>query len=194
MRIAGLFAGIGGFERGMSLEGHQTELLCDVLPQSQAVLQNHFPNVEYVTDVCALQDLPKSVDLVTAGFPCQDLSQAGRTAGLKGEQSGLIAQVFRLLRTRRVPTVVVENVPFMLQLGKGEAMRAIVDEFESLGYRWAYRVVDTFSFGLPQRRERMMLVASTSLDPSEVLLADDNPLPRPKTAIGELAHGFYWTE
>lgn len=194
MRIAGLFAGIGGFERGMSLEGHQTELLCDVLPQSQAVLQNHFPNVEYVTDVCALQDLPESVDLVTAGFPCQDLSQAGRTAGLKGEQSGLIAQVFRLLRTRRVPTVVVENVPFMLQLGKGEAMRAIVDEFESLGYRWAYRVVDTFSFGLPQRRERMMLVASTSLDPSEVLLADDNPLPRPKTAIGELAHGFYWTE
>lgn len=194
MKIAGLFAGIGGFEKGMALEGHDTELLCDVLPQSQAVLQSHFSNAEYLSDVCALHDLPENVDLVTAGFPCQDLSQAGRTAGLKGVQSGLIAQVFRLLRKRRVPTVVIENVPFMLQLGKGEAMRAIVDELESLGYRWAYRVVDTFSFGLPQRRERMILVASTALDPSEVILADDNPLVRPKTAIGELAHGFYWTE
>lgn len=194
MKIAGLFAGIGGFERGMALEGHRTELLCDVLPQSQAVLKQHFRDVDYITDVCELQDLPEEIDLVTAGFPCQDLSQAGRTAGLKGERSGLIAQVFRLLRKRRVPTLVVENVPFMLQLSKGEAMRCIIDELEDLGYRWAYRVVDTFSFGLPQRRERMILVASIALDPSEVVLADDNPLARPATSIGELAHGFYWTE
>lgn len=84
MKIAGLFAGIGGFEKGMALEGHDTELLCDVLPQSKAVLQSHFSNAEYLSDVCALHDLPENVELVTAGFPCQDLSQAGRTAGLKG--------------------------------------------------------------------------------------------------------------
>lgn len=194
MRIAGLFAGIGGFERGLGLEGHHTELLCDVLPQSKAVLAHHFPDPDYIADVCSLRDLPTSIDLITAGFPCQDLSQAGRTAGLAGERSGLIAEVFRLLRRTKVPTVVVENVPFMLQLNKGGAMRAIIDEFESLGYRWAYRVVDTFSFGLPQRRERVILVASTVLDPAEVVLADDNPLERPTTSIGELAHGFYWTE
>lgn len=194
MRIAGIFAGIGGFERGMELEGHHADLLCDVLPQSQAVLRHHFPNVDYVTDVCSLPDLPADVDLITAGFPCQDLSQAGKTAGLQGERSGLIGEVFRLLRQRRVPTVVVENVPFMLQLGKGEAMRAIIDEFELLGYRWAYRVVDTFSFGLPQRRERIVLVASTELDPAQIILAEENYLERPRTAIGELAHGFYWTE
>ena len=82
----------------------------------------------------------------------------------------------------------------MLQLGGGKAIRAIVDEFERLGYRWAYRVVDTFSFGLPQRRERVFLVASRAVDPTNVLLADENPLERPKTAVGKLAHGFYWTE
>ncbi|PKO80134.1 MAG: DNA (cytosine-5-)-methyltransferase [Betaproteobacteria bacterium HGW-Betaproteobacteria-13] len=194
MRVAGLFAGIGGFEHGLASEGHHTELLCDVLPQSRAVLQAHFRDVEYEQDVRSLRDLPSAVDLITAGFPCQDLSQAGRTAGLQGARSGLIGEIFRLLRHRRVPTVVVENVPFMLQLGKGQAMRSIIDEFEALGYRWAYRTVDTFSFGLPQRRERVILAASREFDPAEIVLSDDNPLNRPATAIGEVAHGFYWTE
>ncbi len=194
MRIAGLFAGIGGFECGLHRAGHVTELLCDVLPASKAVLSVRFPGVDYQTDITKLRSLPASIDLISAGFPCQDLSQAGRTAGLEGERSSLIGDVFRLLSRRRVPTVVVENVPFMLQLNGGNAMRAIIDEFRRRGYRWAYRVVDTFSFGLPQRRERVFLVASREFDPSDILLADDRPLERPKSAIGRLAHGFYWTE
>ena len=79
-------------------------------------------------------------------------------------------------------------------LAGGNAMRAIVDEFERRGYRWAYRVVDSWSFGLAQRRERVFLVASRVLDPAAVLLADDRPLARPATALGQLPHGFYWTE
>jgi DNA (cytosine-5)-methyltransferase 1 len=194
MHIAGLFAGIGGFELGLSRAGHHAQLLCDVLPASRAVLETRFPGIDYREDITKLRSLPSGVDLLCAGFPCQDLSQAGRTAGLDGERSGLIGEVFRLLSRRRVPTVVVENVPFMLQLNGGNAMRAIVDEFERRGYRWAYRVVDSFSFGLPQRRERVFLVASRELDPASVLLADDNPLQRPRSALGTLAHGFYWTE
>ncbi len=194
MRVAGLFAGIGGFELGMHQAGHETALLCDILPAAQAVLRARFSGVEYRNDITRLRSLPGDVDLVCAGFPCQDLSQAGRTAGLDGERSGLIGEVFRLLRRRRIQTVVVENVPFMLQLNGGAAMRAIVDEFERLGYRWAYRVLDSWSFGLAQRRERVFLVASRVLDPSGVLLSDDNPVGRHRTALGVRAHGFYWTE
>ncbi len=194
MRVAGLFAGIGGFELGMHRAGHEAVLLCDVLPASKAVLNARFPGVDYRDDITELRSLPAAVDAICAGFPCQDLSQAGRTAGLEGERSGLIGEVFRLLSRRKVPTVVVENVPFMLQLNGGNAMRAIVDEFERRGYRWAYRVVDTFGFGLPQRRERVYLVASRDLDPASVLLADDQPLVRPRSALGSVAHGFYWTE
>lgn len=194
MRTAGLFAGIGGFELGLARAGHEAELLCDILPAAKAVLVARFPGVEYRDDITRLRSLPASIDLVCAGFPCQDLSQAGRTAGLDGERSGLIGEVFRLLSRRRVPTVLIENVPFMLQLNGGNAMRAIVDEFERRGYRWAYRVVDTFSFGLPQRRERVFLIASRVLDPAEVLLTDDRPLLRPATDLDRLAHGFYWTE
>ncbi len=194
MKVAGLFAGIGGFELGLARAGLHTELVCDVLPTARAVLQERFPSVQYHDDIRTLRSLPKDVDVICGGFPCQDLSQAGRTAGIEGERSGLIGEVFRLLSRRRVPTVVVENVPFMLQLNGGKAIRAIVEEFERRGYRWAYRVVDTFSFGLPQRRERVFLVASRELDPSAVLLADEKHLERPATAVGRLAHGFYWTE
>jgi len=194
MRVAGLFAGIGGFELGLQRAGHHTELVCDVLPASRAVLNARFPEVEYRDDITRLRSLPAAVDLVCAGFPCQDLSQAGRTAGLAGDKSSLVGDVFRLLSRRRVANVVLENVPFMLQLSGGNAMRAIIDEFERLGYRWAYRIVDSFSFGLAQRRERVFLLASRELDPATVLLADDTPIARPRTALGNLAHGFYWTE
>jgi DNA (cytosine-5)-methyltransferase 1 len=194
MRVAGLFAGVGGLELGMQRAGHHAVLLCDVLPAAQAVLAARFPGVDYRDDITRLRSLPADVDLVCAGFPCQDLSQAGLTAGLDGERSGLIGEVFRLLSRRRVPTVVIENVPFMLQLNGGNAMRAIIDEFERRGYRWAYRVVDSYSFGLAQRRERVFLVASRALDPSEVMLADEAPIERHASAVGVRPHGFYWTE
>lgn len=194
MQVAGLFAGIGGFELGMHRAGHATALVCDVLPEARAVLQARFPDAEYRDDITKLRSLPSSVDVICAGFPCQDLSQAGRGAGLSGDRSGLIGEVFRLLSRRRVPTVVIENVPFMLQLNGGNAMRAIVDEFERRKYRWAYRVVDSYSFGLAQRRERVYLVASRVLDPAAVLLSDDAPIPRPLSSLGQVPHGFYWTE
>jgi DNA (cytosine-5)-methyltransferase 1 len=194
MKIAGLFAGIGGFELGLHQVGHETRLLCEIKPEAAAVLARHFSGVPIVPNVVRLQSLPKDIDLVVAGFPCQDLSQAGRTSGVSGRNSGLVYEIFRLLQHRRVPWVVLENVPFMLQLQGGLAMLRIISELERLGYRWAYRVVDTFSFGLPQRRERVFLVASRTGHPEDVLLADDQPLQRPQTALHELAHGFYWTE
>jgi DNA (cytosine-5)-methyltransferase 1 len=203
MKVAGLFAGVGGFELGLGREGHHASLLCEILPTAQAVLRERFKDVPIEPDVIAMKKgLPRDIDIVTAGFPCQDLSQAGRTAGLAGHRSGLIGEVFRLLELRKkarraVPFVIVENVSFMLSLGGGGAMRAIIDELERLGYRWAYRLVDSNGFGLPQRRERVYLVAaakSTGIDPADILLADDAPFERPKTDLQSLAHGFYWTE
>lgn len=194
MRFAGLFAGIGGFELGFAKTGHRTDLLCDVNLGAEAVLKHHFADVPYHFDITTLKSLPSEIDAICAGFPCQDLSQAGRGAGLHGQKSGLIAEVFRLLSKQRIPTVVIENVPFMLQLNGGAAMKAITDEFERMGYRWAYRVVDTFAFGLPQRRERVFLVASRHIDPAAILFVDETVLERPKTDVKRVAHGFYWTE
>ena len=192
--MAGLFAGIGGIERGLQQAGHHAELLCELEPGAHRVLAQHFPDARLARDVRKL-DSVGAVDLVTAGFPCQDLSQAGRTAGIEGQNSGLVGQVFRLLdaRKRGPRWLMLENVSFMLQLDRGRGMRYLVDELESRGFTWAYRVVDSLAFGLPQRRRRVILLASKTEDPCAVLFAD-NAEPVVQEFRRGLWCGFYWTE
>ena len=191
--VAGLFAGIGGLELGLSRAGHRTLLLCENDPSARAVLDARFPDLEVAPDVRELARLPDGTDLVAAGFPCQDLSQAGDTRGIRGARSGLVAEVFRLLESHDVPWLLLENVPFMLQLARGNAMTFIVRRLEELGFRWAYRVLDTRAFGLPQRRERVFLLASRPEDPAPVLLASSVEPPADEDHRGR-ACGFYWTE
>jgi DNA (cytosine-5)-methyltransferase 1 len=194
LEIAGLFAGIGGIELGLERAGHSTALLCEREPAAQRVLQQHFPRIPLVGDIDELYELPE-VDLVTAGFPCQDLSQAGRTAGISGSRSGLVGHVFRLLDTaRHRPTwLLLENVSFMLAVDRGAAMNWLTEQLEVRGYNWAYRVVDSRAFGLPQRRQRVILLASRTEDPRPALLGQDHGEIESVDRVG-LACGFYWTE
>jgi len=193
--VSGLFAGIGGIELGFHRAGHHTILLCENDPAAIAVLEENFHGIPLHDDVCTLKRLPEGTTLVTAGFPCQDLSQAGMTKGISGARSGLVGEVFRLLELHRTPWVLLENVPFMLQLGRGEAMNVIASALEDLGYRWAYRVIDSRAFGLPQRRRRVYLVACLAGDPRAILFADDRPTRPEATVNGRRpACGFYWTE
>lgn len=194
MRVAGMFAGIGGLELGLARAGHRTELLCELESGARAVLQSRF-DVALHDDVRTLRDLPADVDLVVGGFPCQDLSQAGKTAGIAGSRSGLVGEVFRLVRKHRTPWLLLENVPFMLQLARGSAMDVIVSAVEELGYRWAYRLVNSRAFGVPQRRARVLFLASLEGDPRDVLFADSVEEPVENIdAVGKRACGFYWTE
>lgn len=193
LRTAGLFAGIGGVEHGLHLAGHGTQLLCEIDEGARAVLAARFPRCRLHDDIRTLTELPE-VDLVAAGFPCQDLSQAGQTAGIGGERSGLVSEVFRLLRRAdHVRWLLLENVPFMLRLARGQAMAYLRRSLEELGFRWAYRTVDTLAFGLPQRRQRVLLLASRTHDPRTVLYPDDVGEPD-STDDGRGACGFYWTE
>lgn len=196
MRVAGLFAGIGGIELGLERAGHTTELLCENDPAAKAVLAKRFPDAPLMDDIRSIRSLPK-VDLVAAGFPCQDLSQAGTTNGIDGAKSGLVKALLQLIaatpRTRRPEWILIENVPFMLQLARGRAIRYVTDELGRLGYLWAYRVVDTRAFGLPHRRRRVLLLASRSGDPRAAILAKDRG--EPESGVKDrLACGFYWTE
>lgn len=206
LNVAGLFAGIGGLELGLSKAHHTTLLLCENDPAARAVLTSQFPHVKRrPKDVTKLKRLPAGTQLVAAGFPCQDLSQAGKTAGIAGTRSGLVGHVFRLLglredgtvarRNRRPEFVLLENVPFMLQLARGAALNVIVSALETLKYKWAYRVIDSRAFGVPQRRERVYLVASLHDDPRNIIFAHDAGVPVATEEQPEgVACGFYWTE
>jgi len=194
LATVGLFSGVGGIELGLAKSGHSGLLLCEIDVAARAVLDRRFPSTPKHDDIRTLKSLPRETQLVCAGFPCQDLSQAGQTQGIAGARSGLVGEVFRLLRGQRVPWVVLENVPFMLQLERGRALEVIVSALEELGYRWAYRVVDARAFGLPQRRRRVLLVAALDDDPRSVLFAEDRGAPPEVVSSSELACGFYWTE
>ena len=194
MLVAGLFAGIGGFELGFDRVGHRTILLCENDEQAASVLRQRWPSVRLHGDVGTLKELPRAAEIVTAGFPCQNLAMAGDKKGIGGRKSAVINGLFALLDRRSVQWVVIENVYFMLHLKRVAAIGYILDRLENLGYRWAYRVVDSRAFGLPQRRRRVFIVASPSEDPRNVLLADNSGAV---TWPGvDRAHplGFYWTE
>ena len=198
LRSVGLFAGIGGIEAGLEQAGFETVALCEIDSDANAVLDRHFPGAARWFDVTEMRSLPKS-DVVSAGFPCQDLSLAGRKKGISGNQSSLVEHVFRLLDSAPHPDwLVLENVWYMLRLDKGAGMDYLVTELEQRGMRWAYRVVDSRAFGLPQRRQRVILVASRDNDPRGVLFSDDateESLDDTTTSIDlRRGYGFYWTE
>lgn len=193
MTAVGLFAGIGGVEEGLRRAGAaDAELLVDNWAPAQEVLRHRFPDAKLEGDVAALPSAPR-VDLMSAGFPCTDLSQAGRTAGIGGNASGLVSHVFRLLASAQPRWLVFENVRNMLVLDGGRAMHYLVDRLEELGYRWAYRLVDSRSMGVAQRRQRVIMLASRTENPADVLLVDDAGEPADSYYTGN-AYGFYWTE
>ena len=194
MRVSGLYAGIGGFELGFERAGHRTILLCENDVHASKVLSHRVPDAQLHPDVTRLARLPPETEVVTAGFPCQNLSMAGDKKGLAGGKSSIIDRLFELLDQRPVPWVVIENVYFMLHLKQGAAIASILDRLGERSYRWAYRVVNSRAFGLPQRRRRVFIVASRSHDPRDVLLADDAPGQAWPVPVMTCPIGFYWTE
>ena len=196
--ILGLFAGIGGLELGLRQAGLRgpTELY-ERWDPARAVLSHRLPAAELSRDVTELSGFDDAA-IVTAGFPCTDLSQAGRTTGLDGEASGLIRRILQLLAHSAPEWVLIENVPNMLRLGRGSAIQEITASLEAGGYDWAYRTIDSRSFGLPQRRKRVYLLASAYHDPAAVLFREDDPSEESdgaaRGAWRDSAYGFYSTE
>ncbi|HAP47411.1 MAG TPA: DNA (cytosine-5-)-methyltransferase [Afipia sp.] len=194
MKVAGLYSGIGGFELAFAQAGFETTLLAEIDPAAFAVLEQRFPKTDLRRDVVEINELPSGTEILTAGFPCQNLSMAGDKSGINGAKSAVVEKMFELIANSRVPTVVIENVYFLLQLDRGNGMRWLVEQLEVLGYNWAYRVLDTMAFGLPQRRRRVYLVASLKFDPRTVLFADEcSPAEKSERRIDKPL-GFYWTE
>lgn len=198
-RLVSLFSGIGGLDLGFHESGHTPLLFCENDIAAQAVLRTHFPEVPIAPDVKLLKKIPPC-DILLAGFPCQDLSQAGRKVGIGGMRSGLVEHLFRIISSAQPKPkwLIVENVPYMLSLDSGRAMHYLTCKLDELGYTWAYRTVDARAFGTPQRRPRILLVASRTEDPRGVLfVGNNNPGDidgKPSQIDESCWYGFYWTE
>ncbi len=182
-------------DTGLVTAGGTLVELCEYWEPARRVLRLREPDVPLAGDV---REFTPSEEhrLLAAGFPCVDLSHAGKQAGIFGANSGLVSEVFRIAAVTRPEWLVLENVPNLLRLGRGAGIQHIIDELEALGYSWAYRVLDSRAFGVAQRRNRVIVVASgTPGLAAQALLGDDTcrfaSFEEPTSAD---ASGFYWTE
>jgi DNA (cytosine-5)-methyltransferase 1 len=161
LTLGSLFSGIGGLELGLERAlGARTLWQVEQDRWCQQVLARHWPQARRLDDVCSVgKETLDPVDIICGGFPCQDLSYAGRGAGLAGERSGLWREYARIVRELRPRVVVVENVAALLARGLGD----VLGDLAALGYDAAWDCVPAAAIGAPHRRDRLFVVAWRSV-------------------------------
>ncbi len=173
LRVGSLFSGIGGFDLAAERSGLSVAWQVECDAPACSLLQKHWPEVPRHGDIKTLNPAELApVDVICGGFPCQDVSRAGRRAGLAGARSGLFWEFIRVVAAVRPRWIVLENVPGLLSSQRGRDLGAILGAVGDLGYGWAYRVLDAQWAGVGQRRRRWLLVGCLG-DPAraaEVLL------------------------
>jgi DNA (cytosine-5)-methyltransferase 1 len=161
MKVGSLFSGIGGFELGFAAQGFDVSWCAEKDPHCRKVLSNHFPESRIYGDITEIDEtLLSKVDVITGGFPCQDLSIAGKRMGLAGQRSSLFYEFERFIRATSPRFVVAENVPGLLSSNSGRDFGFVLHEMVE---RWgcksiAWRILDSQFFGVPQRRKRIFIV------------------------------------
>jgi DNA (cytosine-5)-methyltransferase 1 len=157
LRVLDLFSGIGGFSLGLERAGMKTAAFCEIDPKARLVLRKHWPDVPIFEDVAALTaaDMPEKIDVICGGFPCQDISLAGKGAGLAGERSGLWFQFHRLISEIRPSWVIIENVSALRSRG----LDTILGGLAALGYDAEWHCIPAAAVGAPHRRDRVWIVA-----------------------------------
>jgi len=193
MKFISLFAGVGGFDLGMTRAGHECVAMVEYDKAAAGVLAHRFPGVPLFCDVrnVSADDLPDA-DFLTYGFPCQDLSVAGKREGLDGDRSGLFFEATRLirgLRKRGLQLALAENVAGLLSADNGGALARCVRELLDCGARdVGWRTLDSQWFRVAQRRRRVFLVADFAGERCDEILALAESLqghPAPIREAGE---------
>jgi len=178
MKAVSLFAGVGGFDLALERSGVQVVASVEIDKNARKILEKQFPNSTILEDVCDVTGKQlfelgfDSNGIIVGGFPCQDLSVAGKRAGLAGDRSGLFFEITRILEETKAKYFILENVPGLLSSNKGRDMGTVIGTLDDLGYSVAWRVLDAQYFGVPQRRRRVFIVGCLGDDwrtPAEIL-------------------------
>ena len=157
LKVLDLFSGIGGFSLGLERTGgFETVRFCEMKPHARAVLEKNFGAIPCDEDVTTMEFREGEADVITAGFPCQDLSFAGDGAGLAGARSGLYREVIRAVRVVRPIRAVLENVAALLSRGLG----TVLGDLAQIGYDAEWHCIPASAVGAPHRRDRIWIVAN----------------------------------
>lgn len=159
MKTISLFSGVGGMDLGLHRAGFEHVAFCEADPYRRQVLARHWPGVPVHDDVRTFTH-DGLVDCVAGGFPCQDLSVAGKRKGLAGERSGLFYDFARIADEYVRPggVLIAENVAGLLSSNNGNDMAVVLRTLSDIGFSVGYRLVDSQFFRVPQRRRRVFIV------------------------------------
>lgn len=149
-----LFSGIGGFELGAEMAGIDTLWNCEIEKFQGEILKNKFPHAERFTDITKTTGL-RYVDIISEGFPCQDISVAGKREGIKGKRSGLWSEMYRIIWEVRPKYVIIENSPALTISG----LEQVLCDLSKIGYNAEWQCISNYAFGYPHKRERLYLIA-----------------------------------
>jgi len=158
VNVGSTFSGVGGFDLGFERAGMPVLWQAEIDDWCRRVLRDHWPEATIYDDVRAVGGDAAAVDLLCGGFPCQDLSVAGKRAGFKGERSSLFFEFARIADELRPRWIVLENVVGLLSSAEGRDFGILLATLAEIGYGCAWRVVDARYFGVPQRRRRVFIV------------------------------------
>ena len=161
LKILDTFAGIGGFSYAAHelVGGFETTQFVEIDPFCQKVLKKHFPKVPCHDDIKTFTAYPRQYDVITGGFPCQDISVAGRREGITDQsRSGLFYELIRVIRLVRPKFVVMENVAAILNNG----LDIVLGELSKAGYDAEWSIISASSLGAAHRRSRWWCVAYTN--------------------------------
>jgi len=156
LKVLDLFSGIGGFTLGLQRSGYfETVRFCEIEEHCQRVLMRNFPNIPISSDIKSITASVGEYDVMCGGFPCQDISIAGKGKGLEGERSGLWFEYQRLINEGKPKYAIIENVSALLNRGLATVLRNLAE----IGYDATWTVFDSKFFGVPQRRRRVYIIA-----------------------------------
>jgi DNA (cytosine-5)-methyltransferase 1 len=169
VKVGSIFSGIGGMDKGLTDAGMEIIWHVETDKWSQCVLSHRFPDGRVYGDVREYREY-EWVDLISFGFPCTNLSVAGKRAGLGGDESRLFWAAMAIVRRLKPTWLLIENVPGLLSSNQGRDFGIVLGALAHCGYWWSYRVLDSQYFGVAQRRRRVFIVGHLgSPCPAEIL-------------------------
>ena len=156
MNVGSLFSGIGGIEIGFEKQGFNTSWFVEYEPYAQAILRKRFPETIIYGDITTINftTVPR-VDILTGGFPCQDISNAGKRAGIEGSRSSLWKHYLRAIREIRPKYALIENVSALSSRG----LDVVLSDLAQIGYDAEWYNLSASSVGAHHRRERLFIIA-----------------------------------
>lgn len=193
MKAIELFAGIGGFRIACDELDIETVWANDINKKASKVYTDQFGNDTFVEgDISTLIEHIPDHDLLTGGFPCQPFSSAGKKLGLEDARGTLFENIVEILSSKKPKYFVLENVKRLLSMDKGKHFTTILDALSNLGYLVEWRVLNAVNFGLPQNRERIVIIGHMDHQPKSHLCTKEDLLGLTQKQIYTIGNINQW--